>query len=72
MGPRVSAWLREGIEELKRSGWVVVRSVDCIVFERADADEHTFRIPMPLPDDALGNERHRQDLLLRVRAFAPA
>ncbi len=65
-------WLREGIDHAMNTGWLVGRAPEAIVFERPDGDEHTFRIPMPLPGDPGAADRLRQDLQMRLRSFAHA
>jgi hypothetical protein len=49
---------------------VVECSADSIVFHRPEADEHRYRIAMPLPDHQERLDAVRGELQLRPIAFA--
>ncbi len=65
----IPSWLRGAIERARASRWTVVRSVESIVFDRLDAEEHRYVVRLPLPDASDAVDRIRGELLVRVRSF---
>jgi dihydrodipicolinate reductase len=65
----VPAWLRDHIQRARASGWIVVVGTTGVEFNRPDADDHSYRMPVPLPENDAERSRRRADLEMRIRAF---
>jgi hypothetical protein len=64
----VEEWLRDAYKRAKASGWLVTCSPKAIVFTRPEGEEHTRRVPIPLPG-AREVEQLRNDLHARIICF---
>jgi hypothetical protein len=66
----VPAWLRDFIDYAGASGWRVEQESTAVAFHRPEGPEHTYRVQLPLPEDAHAVDRVRCELQMRLMVVA--